>query len=211
MKWIKGAIVVAIGLALHLTFSLFLTPLVGTFYVIEPGHSMMVHAMRVAAVAFPALVLFAASGLARAGDSGRVVAAFSSLFLIGLCAWTVREEIVRLSALNPRADARALLRQADIALFCAVCFAGFVAFIAPVVSLVRVRRTTRGYNKPVRSKSAAHGDAEWAPMKLAGELFRRMARWCWASSTGPTSTPKANRGSSSPAIVRRGAPVGANP
>ncbi len=132
---------------------------------------MMVHAMRVAAVAFPALVLFAASGLTRAGDSGRVVASFSSLFLIVLCAWTVREEIARLSALNPRADARALLRQADIPLFCAVCFAGFVAFIAPVVSLVRVRKTTRGYNKPVRSKSAAHGDAEWAPMKLAGELF----------------------------------------
>ena len=171
MKWINGAIVVAIGLALHLTFSLFLAPLVGAFYVIEPGHTMMVHAMRVAAVAFPALVLFAASGLARAGDSGRVVASFSSLFLIALCAWTVREEIARLTALNPGADTRALLRQADIPLFCAVCFAGFVAFIAPVVSLVRVRRTTRGYNKPVRSKSAAHGDAEWAPMKLAGELF----------------------------------------
>ena len=171
MKWINGAIVVAIGLALHLTFSLFLAPLVGAFYVIEPGHTMMVHAMRVAAVAFPALVLFAASGLTRAGDSGRVVAGFSSLFLIALCAWTVREEIARLSALNPRADARALLRQADIPLFCAVCFAGFVAFIAPVVSLVRVRKTTRGYSKPVRSKSAAHGDAEWAPMRLAGELF----------------------------------------
>ncbi|MGF3024130.1 type IV secretory system conjugative DNA transfer family protein [Methylobacterium aquaticum] len=171
MKWINGAIVVAIGLALHLTFSLFLAPLVGAFYVIEPGHTMMIHAMRVAAVAFPALVLFAASGLARAGDSGRVVASFSSLFLIALCAWTVREEIARLTALNPGADTRALLRQADIPLFCAVCFAGFVAFIAPVVSLVRVRRTTRGYNKPVRSKSAAHGDAEWAPMKLAGELF----------------------------------------
>lgn len=171
MKWINGAIVVAIGLALHLTFSLFLAPLVGAFYVIEPGHTMMIHAMRVAAVAFPALVLFAASGLARAGDSGRVVASFSSLFLIALCAWTVREEIARLTALNPGADTRALLRQADIPLFCAVCFAGFVAFIAPVVSLVQVRRTTRGYNKPVRSKSAAHGDAEWAPMKLAGELF----------------------------------------
>ena len=171
MKWINGAIVVAIGLALHLTFSLFLAPLVGAFYVIEPGHTMMVHAMRVAAVAFPALVLFAASGLTRAGDSGRVVASFSSLFLIALCAWTIREEIARLSALNPRADARALLRQTDIPLFCAVCFAGFVAFIAPVVSLVRVRKTTRGYSKPVRSKSAAHGDAEWAPMKLAGELF----------------------------------------
>ncbi len=65
MKWINGAIVVAIGLALHLTFSLFLAPLVGAFYVIEPGHTMMVHAMRVAAVAFPALVLFAASGLTR--------------------------------------------------------------------------------------------------------------------------------------------------
>ncbi len=52
-----------------------------------------------------------------------------------------------------------------------MCFAGFVAFIAPVVSLVRVRKTTRGYNKPVRSKSAAHGDAEWATLRLAGELF----------------------------------------
>ncbi|BCM87651.1 type IV secretory system conjugative DNA transfer family protein [Methylobacterium indicum] len=171
MKWIYGALAVAVGLALHLAFTLVLGPLVGAFYVVEPGHSMMVQAVRVAAVAFPALILFAISGLARPGDSGRVVAVFSSLFLIALSVWTVREEIARLTALNPGADTRALLRQADIPLFCAVCFAGFVAFIAPVVSLVRVRKTTRGYNKPIRSKSAAHGDAEWATMKLAGELF----------------------------------------
>lgn len=171
MKWIYGAIAVAIGLALHLAFTLVLAPLVGASYVAEPGHSMMVQAMRVAGLAFPALVLFAISGLARPGDSGRVVAAFSSLFLIALCVWTVRQEIARLSALNPGSGARALLRQADIPLFCAVCFAGFVAFIAPVVSLVRVKKTARGYNKPIRSKSAAHGDAEWATMRLAGELF----------------------------------------
>ncbi len=171
MKWINGAIAVAIGLALHLAFTLVLAPLVGTFYVVEPGHSMMVQAMRVASVAFPALLLFAICGLARTGDSGRVVAGFSSLFLIALCAWTVREEISRLSTLNPGADTRALLRQTDIPLFCAVCFAGFVAFVAPVVSLVRVQKTTRGYNKPIRSKSAAHGDAEWASMQVAGDLF----------------------------------------
>ena len=171
MKWIYGAVAVAIGLALHLAFTLVLAPLVGAFYVVEPGHSMMVQAMRVAAVAFPALILFAICGLTRPGDSGRVVAGFSSLFLIALCVWTVRQEIARLTALNPGADARALLRQADIPLFCAVCFAGFVACIAPVVSLVRVRKTARGYNKPIRSKSAAHGDAEWATMRLAGELF----------------------------------------
>ncbi|KMO37510.1 type IV secretory system conjugative DNA transfer family protein [Methylobacterium aquaticum] len=171
MKWLYGAIAVAIGLALHLAFSLVLAPLVGSFYVVEPGHSMMVQAMRVAAVAFPALILFAICGLARPGDSGRVIAVFSSLFLIGLCVWTVREEIARLTALSPGADTRALLRKTDIPLFCAVCFAGFVAFVAPVVSLVRVKKTTRGYNKPIRSKSAAHGDAEWATMRLAGELF----------------------------------------
>jgi type IV secretion system protein VirD4 len=171
MKWLNAAIVVAIGLALHLGISLFLAPLVGSVYVREPGHSMMLQAMRVAAVAFPALVLFAASGLARPGKSGRVVALFVSLFLIGLCSFTVREEYLRLLAENPGADPRQLLRKTDIPLFCAVCFAGFVAFITPVVSLVRVKKTARGYNKPVRSKSAAHGDAEWATMKLAGELF----------------------------------------
>ena len=138
MKWLHGAIVVAIGLALHLGISLFLAPLVGSVYVREPGHSMMLHAMRVAAVAFPALVLFAASGLARPGKSGRVVAVFASLFLIGLCAFTVREEYLRLLAENPGADPRQLLRKTDIPLFCAVMFAGFIAFIAPVVSLVRV-------------------------------------------------------------------------
>ena len=171
MKWIYAALVVAIGLALHLGISLFLTPLVGAVYVVEPGHSMMLRALRVAAVALPALVLFAAAGLTRPGVSGRVVAMAVSLFLIGLCAWTVRDEVARLVAQNPGADARRLLRQADIPLFCAVCFAGFVAFIAPLVSLVRVKKTTRGYNKPIRSKSAAYGDAEWATMKLAGELF----------------------------------------
>lgn len=171
MKWVHAALAVVIGLALHLAFSLVLVPLVGAFYIVEPGHSMMVQTMRVAAVAFPALLLFAVSGLARPSDSGRMVAAFSSLFLIALCIWTVRQEIARLTSLNPGADTRTLLRQADIPLFCAVCFAGFVAFIAPVVSLVRVKKTARGYNKPIRSKSAAHGDAEWATMKVAGELF----------------------------------------
>ncbi|KMO42089.1 conjugal transfer protein TraG [Methylobacterium variabile] len=171
MKWVYATLIVAIGLALHIGISLFLAPLVGAIYVVEPGHSMMLHAMRVAAVALPALVLFAAAGLTRPGDSGRVVAACVSLFLIGLCAWTVREEIARLTALNPGADARALMRRADVPLFCAVMFAGFVAFITPLVSLVRVKKTTRGYNKPIRSKSAAYGDAEWATMKLAGELF----------------------------------------
>ncbi|MDP4025760.1 conjugal transfer protein TraG [Methylobacterium sp. NEAU 140] len=131
----------------------------------------MLHTLRVAAVAFPALALFAAAGLTRPGDSGRAVAACASLFLIGLIAWTVREEYARLVAQNPGADVRRLLRRADIPLFCAVMFAGFVAFIIPLVSLVRVKKTARGYNKPIRSKSAAHGDAEWATMKLAGELF----------------------------------------
>lgn len=171
MKWVTAALVVAIGLALHLLIGTVLPPLVGALYVAEPGHSMMLRALQVAAVAFPALVLFAAAGLTRPGDSGRVVAAGVSLFLIGLCAWTVREEITRLTALDPGADPRVLLRRTDIPLFCAVGFAGFVAFIAPLVSLVRVKRTTRGYNRPIRSKSAAHGDAEWATMKLAGELL----------------------------------------
>ena len=171
MKWFIAAFVVAIGLALHVAIGTFLPPLVGSIYVIEPGHSMMLYALRIAAVAFPALVLFAAAGLTRQGDSGRVVAAGVSLFLIGLIAWTVRDEYLRLVTLAPGADGRSLLRRADIGLFCAVMFAGFVAFITPLVSLVRVRRTTRGYSKPIRSKSAAHGDAEWATMKLAGELF----------------------------------------
>ena len=83
MKWIYAALVVAIGLALHLGISLFLTPLVGAVYVVEPGHSMMLRALRVAAVALPALVLFAAAGLTRPGVSGRVVAMAVSLFLMG--------------------------------------------------------------------------------------------------------------------------------
>ncbi|WP_348260529.1 hypothetical protein, partial [Salmonella enterica] len=56
-------------------------------------------------------------------------------------------------------------------LFCATMFALFVALIAPPVSLVRPKRTVRGYNKPVRSKSASYGDAEWATLEAAGRTF----------------------------------------
>ncbi|MFJ7440844.1 conjugal transfer protein TraG [Methylorubrum thiocyanatum] len=190
MKWVIAALVVAIGLALHLLISTILPPLLGGIYVVEPGHSIMLQALRVAAVAFPALVLFAAAGLTRPGDSGRVVAAGVSLFLIGLIAWTLRAEYLRLVTLDPGADGRALLRRTDIPLFCAVTFAGFVAFITPLVSLVRVKRTTRGYNKPIRSKSAAHGDAEWATMKLAGEIFPQQGDLVLGELYRPDLDPK---------------------
>ena len=172
MKWFHAAVVVALALGLYLGIDGFLTPWLGNAYAVEPGHTLMLRAARTASVALPALFLFAAFGLARTGEAGRVVAVASTLFLLGLIAWVTRQEYARVAALAPAgADPRQLLRRVDIPLFCATMFALFVALIAPPVSLVRPKRTVRGYNKPVRSKSAAYGDAEWATLEAAGRTF----------------------------------------
>jgi type IV secretion system protein VirD4 len=92
MKWVTAALVVAIGLALHL--------LIGT----------------VAAVAGPG----EAGGREQheRGECHRSHLQGPKHHRMPLCAWTVREEITRLTALDPGADPRVLLRRTDIPLFC---------------------------------------------------------------------------------------------
>lgn len=171
MKWLHAGIVVALALALHLAIVLVVWPEMLALYPNNPGYKIVYRACRVAAVALPALMLFAACGIARSGEHGRAVAGLSALFLLGLIGWTVYGEVQRLSPYYPQHSVEHLLQFVDIPLFVACMFALFVAFIVPVVSLVKVRRTARGYSKPIRSKTAAFGDAEWAGMKEAGELF----------------------------------------
>ncbi|MGN7126811.1 conjugal transfer protein TraG [Methylorubrum thiocyanatum] len=171
MKWVHAVFIAALALALHLCIVLFAWPGMLRLYPNDPAHTIVYRSFRVMAVALPALFLFAASGIARTGKHGRAVAGVSALFLLGLVGWTAYGEYLRLRPYYPRYSVREILRSVDVPLFCACMFGLFVAFIAPVVSLVRVRRTARGYSKPIRSKTAAYGDAEWAGMKEAGELF----------------------------------------
>lgn len=171
MKWIHAGIVVALALALHLAIVFVVAPWMLTLFPNQPGYKIVFRSFRVGAVVFPALMLFAACAIARIGEHGRAVAGLASLFLVGLIGWTVYGEVQRLAPHYPRYSVQQLLKYVDIPLFCGVMFAFFVAFITPLMSLVKVRRTARGYSKPIRSKTAAFGDAEWAGMKEAGELF----------------------------------------
>ncbi len=171
MKWIHAGIVVAIALALHLLIVFLVTPWMLALYPSGTGNMIVARSFRVIAVVGPALFLFIAAGLARLGDNGRAVAGLGALFLVGLIGWTVWGEVARLRPYYPRYSVSQLLKYVDIPLFCAVMVALFVSFIIPLASLVKVKRTKRGYNKPVRSKTAAYGDSEWASMKEAGELF----------------------------------------
>ena len=171
MKWLHAAIVVAVAFALHLVIVFVLWPEMLKLYPNNPAYTIVYRSFRVAAVAAPALLLFAIAGITRKGDHGRAVAGLSALFLLGLIGWTVWDEYARLRPYYPRYQIAQILKFVDIPLFCACMFGLFVAFIIPLLSLVRVRRTARGYSKPVRSKTAAYGDAEWAGMKEAGELF----------------------------------------
>lgn len=171
MKWWAAAAIAAAILAIYLVMLLVIWPWMLWCFPYNPGYTLAYRSCRVATIVAPAIFLMGASGLSRKTDLSRVVAGVGSLVLLGLIGGTVSDEVRHLSRFSPAYPVGQILHFVDVPLFCGCMFALFVVIVAPLVSLVKVRRTARGYDRPLRSNSAAFGDAGWAKMQHVAELF----------------------------------------
>lgn len=175
MKFVIGYIAAAVAAIIYAAFY-FVWPGFISGFPQQPLFTVLYRGGIAGSLVLPALALLIATALSDRGEIRRFVSLVSTAVIALICLVGLVREAARLAPfLGQGFSLGAILRSVDLVLLTSVAFCGFVAWIMRVLASLPERKRKIKGTAPIRSKTAAYGDAQWATMSEVRSRFPERA------------------------------------